>query len=211
MRHRVHRIVATFALLLALVALPVTTVRACSCTGGGPEERVGRADVLFIGVVIEEREPEQTAGFSEAVYIFDVERSIDPIVTPYGIAAWWGGDANCGFDMNVGERWVVFATLENGVPRTNLCQGTEPMPVRDPELRRVVEARVTERAEPGDGAGAIDRQPGPIPGMDVIEQPVAPEPKAATPAVDARLFFVGAAILVILAASALAFKRSNPD
>lgn len=214
MRHRSVRSIAAFALVMCLTALPGMEVRACSCVDPGPMERIGGADILFTGVVIEEREPEQSDGISEAIYVFDVERSIDPIVTPFAVAAWWGGDANCGFDMNVGDRWVVFATIEDGVPRTNLCQGTAPMPIGDPELRRLIEARVTERAEPGEGGGAMDRQPGPIPGMGDVEEPAAPEFTAPEPAGPAsgggQLILIGAGLLVILGVSAIAFKRARP-
>lgn len=209
MRYRIPRIAASLGVLAGLIALPVTAVLACSCVGAEPAQRLAQTDVVFVGVVVEEREPEETTGFSEAIYIFDVELSAKPTATPYGVAAWWGGDANCGFDMDVGERWLVFATIEEGVPRTNLCHGTAPMAGVDPVLRRLVDTRLTELPRPGVGGGAMDRQPGPIPGMDSVEEQV-PLAREAAPSASTPIFLIGAVMLVIVGVSAVAFRRSRP-
>lgn len=207
MRQRLARLAASLALLAALLTLPATSVLACSCVHAEPAERLAGSDVVFIGSVIEEREPEEPSAFAEAIYLFDVERSRQPIGSPYGVAVWFGGDANCGFDMTVGERWLVFATVEDGVPRTNLCQGTTPFPPADALMRRLVEAQVTNEPEPGSDDGAIDGKPGPIPGVGPVDDvaPVVDERPPAPPA--ALIASIGTVLLFVV--SLFAFRRAR--
>jgi hypothetical protein len=186
MRQRLARLAASLALLAALLTTPAARVMACSCAFLGYPEAIAEADVAFIGEVLEADEPILGGGLdAEARYVVAVERAKAPMTTPIEIASWFGDGASCGLDMNVGERWLVLATLEDGIPRTHLCHGSGRWDGMDAATRSDVELLLdtVPAARPADG-GEILRVP-----LSVVVG--------------------GAAVLAVLAVSAVAFRRTR--
>lgn len=124
-RPRLTLLVA-FVVALAAAAAPSGVVLACSCAFPGYIEAIASADVAFIGTVVGEEEP---AGFDErpmpeARYAFSIARSKAPMTSPFELGVVFGNGANCGFDMSLGEEYVVIASVWEGRLMSNLCHGT---------------------------------------------------------------------------------------
>jgi hypothetical protein len=186
MRQRLARLAASLALLAALLVVPVTSVMACSCAFLGYPEAVAEADVAFIGEVLEADEPILRGGLdAEARYVFAVERAKAPMTTPIEIASWFGDGASCGLDMNVGERWIVLAAVEDGIPRTHLCHGSGIWDGMDLDTRSQVE-----------------------PLLDTVPA-VGPDDDGEPLPVPLAVIVGGAATLAILATSVVAFRRAR--
>ena len=184
------RLLGALVLALAGGAAPIGSALACSCGFPGYADAIAAADVAFIGTVVAEEEP---AGFDggrpmpQAMYAFDVSRSKGPMESPYELSVAFGNGANCGFDMSVGEEYVVIASEWEGNLATNLCSGTALTQHIDPgELNRIEDALAVR--EPGE---------------------VAPSP--AEPVrldVPGPLMVVGGGLLLIGLVSLLSFRRS---
>jgi hypothetical protein len=123
---QIARIAAAAAVAVGSAWIPLDAAFACSCAFPGYREAIGTADVAFVGTVVAEKEPGALPadGIPTATYAFDVTRSKEPMESPFEMAATFGGDANCGFDMAVREEWLVIASAWEGRLETNLCSGT---------------------------------------------------------------------------------------
>jgi hypothetical protein len=133
------KLLATTALALGLLAMPVEQVAACSCVGFGPEEAAAAADAVFAGTVVADRPigtepgrpfaatvpfPEQ---FGQRMYTFAVDGvAKGDVATSIDVLA--GGDgASCGMSFGMDERWLVFTTFDGGTHTTGLCSGNLPL------------------------------------------------------------------------------------
>lgn len=184
------RLVVAITLAIGLASVPVVAVHACSCAFLGYPEAIGEADLAFVGTVIDADEPDRDAfagGLAEVAYAIDVERAKSPTPNPVTVHTHLGDGANCGLDLNVGERWLVIASAASGRPETNLCTGTTPYDGMDPETRAMVDPLLTETAAP------------------VEESP--PEESMTLPPTPA-LALIGATLL-IAAVSVAAFRRER--
>lgn len=98
---------------------------------------------------------------SLATYAFEVERAKEPLLVPYEIDVWFGGDANCGLDMAVGEEWVVVALRHEGRLDANACTGTARVADLDPPTVARIEAtlprqpKVASTRTPVSASGAM--------------------------------------------------------
>lgn len=128
--------------------MPVATVLACSCGFAGYPEVIQAADFAFVGTVVEADEPDEPVGFQEAAYTFRVQRAKAPMDSPFTIFSTYGNDANCGFDMDIGQEWLVIVQVHEGRPTTNLCTGSNPVGGLDAPTFEHVAAVLTE--EPPD-------------------------------------------------------------
>ena len=119
------------ALLTAagLVLLTPASAHACSCVGGDVAAYADRADVVFTGTLVEVTPPPERLFWSSgdpATYSFDVDRVHQGEVGPSTEVRSAVSGASCGLEgMQTGSRYVVFATLDDGL-WANLCGGTDP-------------------------------------------------------------------------------------
>jgi hypothetical protein len=87
-----------------------------------------RADVVFTGTLVEVTPPPARLSWSSgdpATYSFDVERVHQGDIGPSTEVRSAVSGASCGLEgMQTGSRYVVFATLDDGL-WANLCGGTD--------------------------------------------------------------------------------------
>ncbi len=137
----ITRILVAVGLSVGAAWLPVQTAFACSCGFPGYRDAIAAADVAFVGRVVGEAEPGVMAGdLPTATVAFDVTRAKAPIASPFELEVAFGGDANCGFDMAIGEEWLVIASAHDGRLQTNLCNGTARADGLDDDTRLVLDA-----------------------------------------------------------------------
>jgi hypothetical protein len=157
-----------------LVLFTPVAAHACSCVGGDVAAYADRADVVFTGTLMEVTPPPARLFWSSgdpATYSFDVERVHLGEVGPSTEVRSAVSGASCGLEgMRTGSRYVVFATLDDGL-WANLCGGTDlarPGVVRRLE-RAVGPARAPASDPPAAVAGSVgsvesDGSPG-LPGL----------------------------------------------
>ena len=130
-----------------------------------------RADVVFTGTLVEVTPPPARLFWSSgdpATYSFDVERVHQGDIGPSTEVRSAVSGASCGLEgMQTGSRYVVFATLDDGL-WANLCGGTDlarPGVVRRLE-RAVGPARAPVSDPPALVVGSVG-SPGPpgLPGL----------------------------------------------
>lgn len=208
MRSRPVRLLAALALGGALVAVPVATVLACSCGFPGYEEAIASADAAFIGTVVSSDEPPPGAGdgLAEATYLFEVSATKAELPDRLAVVTPFGGGANCGFDMSVGEEWLVIVAIERGQPRTNLCHGTVPIEGLDAETRAIVVKTLTlpDPSAPVHSSSAAVPAGSARPSSD---PPAAPDPASASDGIDIGPIAAGIAAGAVLLSSLIVFRR----
>ena len=156
----IARFAAAAALALGSAWVPLETALACSCAFLGYPEAIGQADVAFVGTVVDEAEPGQAAGGLEtARYAFEVSRAKAEMASSVEVDTIFGNGANCGFDMAVGEEWLIVATLQDGRPQTDLCQGS----ARTIDLDAQTRALLDEALDPVQATTAPQEEPISVP------------------------------------------------
>jgi hypothetical protein len=148
-----------------LVLFTPAAAHACSCVGGDVAAYADRADVVFTGTLVEVTPPPARLSWSSgdpATYSFDVERVHQGDIGPSTEVRSAVSGASCGLEgMQTGSRYVVFATLDDGL-WANLCGGTDlarPGVVRRLE-RAVGPARAPASDPPALVVGSVG-SPGP--------------------------------------------------
>lgn len=143
---RAPRIILAIVAAVGAAWLPSGSVMACTCGFASYAEMIAAAEVAFVGSVVSEAEPNELTGpISLATYAFEVERAEEPLLVPYEIDVWFGGDANCGLDMAVGEEWVVVARRHEGRLDVNACTGTARIADLDPPTVARIEAALPQQ------------------------------------------------------------------
>lgn len=180
---RAVRAMLVVALAIAAATVPIRQAVACSCAFSGLADSIAAADVAFIGTVVAEHEPAVADGQQTARYAFDVSRSKAPLPNPYEIDAWFGNDGSCGFDMTIGEEWLIISSESQGRLETHLCTGT----------------RLTRHLDPRDlGQIALALTPNdPPPVVTPDSEIVIPTP----------IIVAGVAALLVALLSLFAFRR----
>jgi hypothetical protein len=143
-----------------LVFLTPAPAQACSCVGGDVATYAERADVVFTGTLLEITPPPRRLFWSSgdpATYSFDVDRGHQGEVGRSAEVRSAVSGASCGLEgMRTGSRYVVFATLDDGL-WANLCGGTGPArPGVVRQLERDVgpaRAPASDVSEVSDGSG----------------------------------------------------------
>jgi hypothetical protein len=134
-----------------LVLFTPAAAHACSCVGGDVAAYADRADVVFTGTLVEVTPPPARLSWSSgdpATYSFDVERVHQGDIGPSTEVRSAVSGASCGLEgMQTGSRYVVFATLDDGL-WANLCGGTDL--VRPGVVRRLERAVGPARAPASD-------------------------------------------------------------
>lgn len=174
------------AAALAFTAVPTVSVMACSCVQATVEQAVAQADLAIVGTLVAVQEPPADAFDQPMAMEWAIERSRDPLdVDRATINGWPDNGANCGVSFEVGDRWLLLATMTDAGLETNSCMGSRSLEAEDPEAAGIVEAMAPVGASetPGESA-SVDL---PLP-----------------------LLAGGAALLLLAGLSFLAFRRRAP-
>jgi hypothetical protein len=115
--------ILALVVVLAAGALSPWRVAACSCVGGELPEMIRGADVAFVGTPQRSAKAPRDELGPRNRYAFAVERANRETGATIEILAWSGGDAGCGIEFAIGERWLVLAHAQDGRLETNLCNG----------------------------------------------------------------------------------------
>lgn len=115
---------------------------ACSCADRSDAKHRQAADAVFAGTVVAISDPNPGPIISSVdpiTYTFMVERSAKGVVGAMQEVVSARGGASCGCSFAQGARYVVYAGLEGGALRANLCGGTRELTASEPPftLRRV--------------------------------------------------------------------------
>lgn len=139
LRARVTRILAAAGLVLVTSAVPIARVAACDCMMMAPEEAAAAADVAFTGTVVAEQpvaaDGRGGVGFAdlgEMLYAFEVDGVAKGDVAATAQVLSGGDGASCGMAFGIGERWLIFGTVERDTITTHLCSGNVALAPEDP-------------------------------------------------------------------------------
>lgn len=179
------RPVLAVAAALAFTAVPTVSVYACSCMETTVEQAMAEADLAIVGTLVAVQEPPAGALDQPMAMEWAIERSRDPLdVERATIIGWRDNGANCGVSFEVGDRWLVLASMTETGLETNGCLPNRMLNTDDPESASIVEA------------------------MTPVGASAAPE--AAESGIDVPLPLVagGVALALLAGLSVLAFRRS---
>jgi hypothetical protein len=132
------RLLAAFAIVIGVSAVPIAQVAACSCMAMSPDEAATVAEIVFAGTVVSEEAGapvDPATGMGPVLYTFTVDGVAKGDV-PNQTAVVGGGDsAMCGMTFGTNERWLVFANTVDGALSTSSCAGNLPLqPDEEPPL-----------------------------------------------------------------------------
>ena len=119
------RALATAMVASGLLVLSAQPCWACTCAAQPPKALADNADVIFTGRVIETEDPFRFSGprvqAELAVEVlYKGQLGSEVVVETYP-----GGSASCGLEFVEGERFTVFAFLnERGRLETNICSAS---------------------------------------------------------------------------------------
>ncbi|WP_392545070.1 hypothetical protein [Oryzobacter telluris] len=175
--------------LVGFTAASATPCAACSCAAlPSLAEAAARADVVFVGTLVETRSPGPPTSSGDAVAraftVTEVRKGSASAVTEVRTAA---SGASCGLEVEQGRTYVVVATSTSDGLRSSLCDGTTlASDVTVSDL-----AAVGPATPPAAGASRVE-----LPGLaagftDVVRTPLLWGPVAAASA----LVTVGLALL----------------
>lgn len=142
------RLVAAIAIVIGVSAVPVAQVAACSCMAMAPGEAAAMAEVVFAGIPVSE-EP-GPASPDAVVYTFQVDGVAKGDVGRQATVVAGGDSAMCGMSFALNERWLVFATTQDGALTTGLCAGNLPL---QPDEEPPVAVRAPTAGDPADAPG----------------------------------------------------------
>jgi hypothetical protein len=183
--HRLVRALAALSFSVAVTAVPLATVSACSCAMSELPEAIRSADLAVVATSVAV-EPRGNGDLGDRVATtWDVERSRDPLdASRVSIESWADSGANCGISFAVEERWLVLAYAgDGGVLETNGCMMNRRLDGSDPEGEALIAEALTE-----------------VPTSEPVQEAGINVP---TP-----VFVIGGAVVLLAAVSALAFRRS---
>ena len=183
---RLFRPFLAVAAALAFTAVPTVSVMACSCMETSVEQAVAEADLAIVGTLLAVQAPPAEALDQPMAMEWAIERSRDALdVDRATIIGWPDNGANCGVSFEVGERWLVLASMTDGGLETHGCLPNRPLEADDPESAAIVDA------------------------MTPVGSSATPEP-AESGELPLPLIGGGAALALLAVLSALAFRRRAP-
>jgi len=125
------RVIAAFAIVIGVSAIPLAQVAACSCMAMVPAEAAAMADAAFTGTVVRE---EPVAGnlaapepMGQIAYTFAVDGIAKGEVGAETTVLAGGDSAGCGMSFAANERWLIFASADGDRLSTGLCSGNVPL------------------------------------------------------------------------------------
>jgi hypothetical protein len=133
---RTSRRIRLGALIAALVLLPISPAKACSCAWGDAREQLANAQAAFIGKMVTVREattPEPGAPISsgrEVIYTFEVEEDFKVDLGDHVEIHSAADGASCGLEVSPGQSEGFFLREHKGVWWSSLCQQVPPDELR---------------------------------------------------------------------------------
>jgi Tissue inhibitor of metalloproteinase len=126
------RLLAAVALVVAVSAIPIAHVAACSCMPMVPGEAAAMADAAFTGTVVAEQpvardDPAAPAPMGQIVYTFEVDGIAKGDLGSRANILAGGDSAGCGMSFAMNERWLIFASAQDGQLATGLCSANVPL------------------------------------------------------------------------------------
>lgn len=174
------------AAAFALTALPTHTVMACSCMETTVEQAVAEADLAIVGTLAAVQAPPPDVIDEPMVMEWAIERSRDPLgIDRATILGWPDNGANCGVSFELGDRWLVLASMTEAGLETHGCLPNRLLDTDDPESAAIVDAM-----SPVGTSSSSTSTEGEDPPLSLIGG--------------------GAALLLLAALSLLAFRRGAP-
>ena len=129
------------AVAVAFTAVPTVSVMACSCMETTVEQAMAEADLAIVGTLVAVQEPPADNLDQPMAMEWAIERSRDPLdVDRATISGWPDNGANCGVLFEVGERWLVLASMTDVGLETHGCLPNRPLDADDPESAAIIEA-----------------------------------------------------------------------
>jgi len=183
---RILRPLLAMAAALAFTAVPTVSVMACSCMETSVEQAVSEADLAIVGTLLAVGPGPADALDQPIAMEWAIERSRDPVdVDRATIIGWPDNGANCGVSFEVGSRWLVLASRTDAGLETHGCLPNRPLDADDPESAAIVDAMTPVGASESPDVTGGGELPLPLIGG-------------------------GAALLLLVALSVLAFRRRAP-
>lgn len=164
------RLLAAVAIALAVSTIPVAQVAACSCMPMAPGEAAAIADAAFTGTVVAEQPvggvdllaPEP---MGQVLYTFEVDGIAKGDLRAQATVLAGGDGAGCGMSFAMNERWLIFASAQEGQLATGLCSANVPLAAHE-------EPPISVTPPPpntADGDGGLGIPPGVlVPGLAVV-------------------------------------------
>jgi len=152
-------VMAGLLVAVSMSLVPAARAFACSCVGFTERQAFDAADVVFEGVVRSASPPFILESSGEPVdYTFAVEKRLKGAGSAEDLEVSSAlGEASCGVEFLVGERWRVFARSDGHGLQTNLCAGN-----------RLLDKASPETAGPSGGSGPGEAMPGGLPGVGLV-------------------------------------------
>ena len=128
--------------ILIVISVASQTVNACSCGGtGSPCESFGSAAAVFAGTVVAMREnerPKQTerndVRWNPRAFKFSVEQSYLGVAGTEVEVFTGSGGGDCGYDFQIGQRYLVYAYRNDHQLYTGICTRTRPFSSANEDL-----------------------------------------------------------------------------
>lgn len=122
--HRLLRTVMTLCFALAVAAVPTSQVAACRCVAGAPAAMAANADAAFSGTVVDLQHPPVDPGTADQVIAtFAVDSVAHGVLGDRVPVIAFVGEASCGMEFALEERWLIIADRDGAMLRTGLCDG----------------------------------------------------------------------------------------
>jgi hypothetical protein len=130
--HRILRALAALAIVVAVSAIPIAQVAACSCMPMVPGEAAAMADAAFTGTVVAEQpvagdDPGAPVPMGQVRYTFEVDGIAKGDLGSQATVLAGGDSAGCGMSFAMRERWLIFASAQDGELATGLCSANVPL------------------------------------------------------------------------------------
>lgn len=137
------------AAALAFTAVPTVSVMACSCMETTVEQAMAEADLAIVGTLVAVQAPPPDNFDQPMAMEWAIERSRDPLdVDRATIIGWADNGTNCGVSFEVGQRWLVLASMSDAGLETHGCLPNRALDADDPEAAAIVEAMTPVGAAP---------------------------------------------------------------
>lgn len=148
------RCLLAFLLGIGLLVVPTQRAAACDCALIEIPEAVRQADVAFVGTLVEQLPGGDNFGLPTLdEWHWSVERSRDVgSDATLVVNATVNDGANCGVAFATDERWLVIASVHDGVLQTNGCQPNHRMDGSAPDTEALISELLPHAAATAEAA-----------------------------------------------------------
>jgi len=125
---------------------------ACSCASFDAAEKLERSAAVFTGTVIGKGGTKQFKNDRSRKYTFEVKTAWKGVSTPRATVYSLDGDsASCGYSFARGKTYLVYAYEEDGMLKTSLCSGNQPIGTATVDIEQLGAGVTIEREGIGGG------------------------------------------------------------